>query len=148
MVLTLLFVLLFQVPVIEWKSIKEMSGEIPDNPGLTILTSASQIARDGDNVKVAFRFEFPGGAPWSVFRESVPSGFDVSSISKIEGRLELDCVTRTIRAKGNSAYIYQFNGKRFKSKEPPFRVEEGNILAAYFCETGTKPTVAPKLKPK
>lgn len=130
----------------EWKAIKEMSGEIPDNPGLTIETYASEIARGGDVVKLVMRFDFPAGAPFSIFRDAVPRGFDVSSIDRFQGRIELNCETLVVTPNKSTGEVFQFNGKRLKSKEPPFKIESGHILAQYFCEQGEAPTKAPTLK--
>jgi hypothetical protein len=131
----------------DWKLIKEMSGEIPNHPGLTTETHAAQIARGGDLIKLVIRADYPWGAPADIFRDHVPHGFDPSSISRIEVRIELHCATHVVIPPTNSAEIYQFNGKRYKSREQPFSVESWNIFFVYFCEEGTAPTVAPKLKP-
>lgn len=134
---------------LNWKLIKEMSGDIPNHPGLTVKTYGAEIARGGDLIKLSIKVGFPYGAPVSVFKDNVPHGFDVSSIERIEGRLELNCQTLVVRPVKASASIYQFSGKRFKSKEPPFTIESGNILATYFCERGGPVTTEPpKLKPK
>lgn len=131
----------------DWKLIKEMSGEIPDHPGLTIEMYAAQIARGDSRVKLIVKAEFPGGAPRDLLKDHVPHGFDASSISTMVFKVEFDCDTLTVKAVNNSGEIYQFNGKRYKSKEPPFTIESGHILSQYFCERGTAPTKAPVLKP-
>lgn len=146
--LLILILFLFTPQTPEWKQIKEFSGDIPNNPGLTLQTSASEITRGDDIVKLLVRFDMPQGAPWSVFRNSAPSGFDVSSVTRVEGKIELNCRTHTIKAIRNSAEVYQFNGRKFKSKEPPFQIPPANVFAQYFCEQGTVPTQEPVLKPK
>lgn len=138
----LLLILTLQSPS-EWKSIKEMSGYVS---GVPMNTSAMKIARSGDVIKLLFRVEFPNGAPWEMLRENVPVGFDVSSISRIEGGLKLDCKSLKIKPEKNSARVYQFNGNSYKSKEPPFAIQSGNVFAQYFCEQGTAPTTAPTLR--
>lgn len=133
----------------DWIAIKEMSGSINDHPGLTVKTSATQIARGGDIIKVLFRMEFPEGAPMDIFRDAMPRGFDVSSIVRVEGRLQLNCATLVVKPLGSTAEVYQFNGKKHKTKEPPFKVGSANIFAQYFCEQPSAPaTEAPTLKPK
>lgn len=131
----------------DWKFIQEMSGPIPDHPGLTMEIYAAQIARGGDIIKAAFRVDFPGGAPVEPFRPNLPHGFDISSISRMMGKLELNCKTLTVRPFGKEGYFYQFNGRRHKTKEPSFQISSGNILARYFCEDGSTPAKAPTLKP-
>lgn len=132
----------------DWKLIKEMSGEIPNHPGISLEMYAAQIARGEDIVKLAFRADFPNGAPVALFRENAPRGFDISSIVRFVGKLEFNCATLEIKPSGGSGYIYQFNGKRLKSKEPPFTIPSGHVFAQYFCERGTPPTQRPTLKPK
>lgn len=132
---------------LEWKPIMEMSRYVPDHPGVMIITYGAKIARGGDKVKLSMRFSFPQGAPVGIFKDNVPHGFDISSISRVESRIELNCKTLAVKPLGKSAEIYQFNGKKHKSKEPPFKIESGNVLARYFCEQGERPTVAPTLKP-
>lgn len=148
----LLFLLLtpYQLPTddLDWKLITEMSGEIPSHPGLTVKVYGAEIARGDDLVKLSVRFDFPWGAPADIFKDSAPRGFDISSVERIDGKIELNCKTLVVRAIKASANVYQFNGKKHKSKEPPFTIESGNILALYFCEQGEKPTSAPTLKPK
>lgn len=131
----------------DWKLIKELSGEIPDHPGLTVELRAAQIARGDDTVKLVIRMDYPGGAPYDIFKNAVPHGFDPSSISRIVGKIQLNCKTRFVIPINNSAEIYQFNGKKYKSKEQPFSVDSWHIFFTYFCEEGKTPTVAPKLKP-
>lgn len=130
-----------------WKLIKEMSGEIPDHTGLTIEVYGAKIARGDDLVKLSIRFDFPWGAPASLFKGNAPRGFDVSSVARFQGRIELNCKTLEVKPVGGGD-VYQFNGKRHKSKEPPFQIESGHIFATYFCEQGEAPTKAPTLKPK
>lgn len=132
----------------DWKLIKEMSGEIPNHPAITLEMYAAQIARGDDIVKLAFRADFPNGAPVDLLKSGAPSGFDVSSITRIVGKLEFNCQTLQVRPLGGSAYAYQFNGKRYKSRETPFALNSGHILFEYFCERGNTPTKAPTLKPK
>lgn len=139
----LILCLAFTVSAQEWKPIKEMSGVIAGSP---LEVSATRIARNGDVIRLLFRVDFPDGAPWEVFRNNVPSGFDVSSVSKIEGGLKLDCKTLKVKPEKGTARVYQFNGNSFKSKEPPFAINSGHIFALYFCEQGTIPTVAPTLR--
>lgn len=132
----------------EWKLLKEMSGDIPDHPGITVEVYASQIARAGDRVKLQLRVEYPNGAPRDIFQPYVPWGFDASSISKMLAKVEFDCKTLIVKPVGGSAEIYQFNGKKLKSKEPPFKIDYGNIFARYFCERESEsPKKAPVLKP-
>lgn len=132
----------------DWKLIKEMSGDIPNHPGIILDLYAAEIARHDEVVKLAFRADFPNGAPMDLFKGSMPQGFDISSITRIVGKLEFNCETLQVVPLGGSAYAYQFNGKRYKSKEAPFALDSGHILFAYFCERGDTPTKAPTLKPK
>lgn len=133
---------------LDWKLIKEMSGEIPNHPGQTVEVRGAQIARGNELVKVSVRFDFPWGAPVGVFKNStVPRGFDLSSISRIQLRIELNCKTLEIKPVNNSSDVYQFNGKRLKSKEAPIKIGSGHIFAQYFCEQGEAPKKAPTLKP-
>ena len=125
-----------------------MSGDIPDHPGLTIETYASEIARDGDIIKLKVRFDFPGGAPVEPFKGYVPFGFDISSISRVEMGVKFDCKTLVVTPPKGSSDVYQFNGKKLKSKEPPIPIKEGHVFEKYFCERGGPATVAPTLKPK
>jgi hypothetical protein len=131
----------------EWKFIKELSGEIKDHPGLTVEIRMSEIARGGDRIRLLMRADFPGGAPRDVFQPLVPRGFDASSISRLEGKLELDCKALMVKPVRGSAEIYQFNGKKHKTKEPPFKINDAHIFARYFCELGEAPKKAPVLKP-
>lgn len=129
----------------DWKLIQEMTGEIPDHPGIKLEMYAAQIARGDNVIKLAFRADFPNGAPIDLFRDHVPRGFDISSITRIVGKLEFDCETLRVVPMGRAAYAYQFNGRRYKSNEIPFALDSGNILFKYFCERGPAPTTAPKL---
>ena len=126
-----------------WIPIKEMSGNIPNYPGITIETYASEIARDGDVIKLKVRFDFPWGVPMDWVREA---GFN-SSISRVELGVKLDCKTLIVTPMKGSADVYQFNGKKLKSKEPPIPIKEGHVFEKYFCERGGPATVAPTLKP-
>lgn len=124
-----------------------MSGPVTDSPGLRVETYASEIKRSEHIIKVGVRIDFPDGAPSNVFKNAdTPRGFDISSISRIEGRLTLDCNTLTIKPEKGSARVYQFNGNSFKSKEPSFAISSAHIFAQYFCEQGTTPTTAPSLR--
>lgn len=117
---------------LEWKLIPEMSGPIPDHPGLSIEMYAARIARGDKNTKVSVRIELPNGAPVDLFHKSgasVPLGFDVSSITRMTLRVSLNCETLVLKPVGGSAEIYQFNGKHFKSKEPPFKIDDGHGFA-------------------
>jgi len=145
----ILILLLLAIPAHaqEWKPIKEMSGPIPDHPGITIETSASQIARGGDIVKLRFRADFPWGSPGDLVRNLVPWGFDPTSISRVEFKLLFNCQSLTVTPVTGSADVYQFNGKKHKSKEIPVQIPSGHIFAQYFCEQGSKPITAPVLKP-
>ena len=144
----LLILLLIQnlPPNLDWKLIKEMSGDIFNQKGLTANTYAARIARGNELVKLSIRIDYPQGAPVSVFKDHAPRGFDISSIASMVFRIELNCKTLTIKPKGGGE-VYQFNGKRHKSKEVPFKIESSHILAVYFCEQGEAPTKAPTLKP-
>lgn len=144
----LLLILVVSVSAQEWKLIKEMSGEIPDHPGLTIQTHAAEIARGDDIIKLKVRFSFPDGAPFEMFRKNAPPGFDLSSISYFIFKAEFNCDTLVMKAVNNSGEVYMANGRRHKSKEPPFNVDAGNIFVKYFCEREeSKPTRPPTLKP-
>lgn len=132
----------------DWKLIKEMSGDIPDHPGLTVEVRAAQIARGDDGIKVMIRADFPWGSPDDLFRDRVPHGLDPTSISRIEGQIKLNCATRVVTPVAGSADVYQFNGKKYKSREPPFSAKSWNVAFLYFCEDGTTPIKAPTLKPK
>lgn len=140
----LLLILILQSP--QWIQIKEMSGPVPDHPGITVEFYAREIKRSNDRVRLLVRADFPGGAPVNLFKGNAPSGFDISSISRFEGRVELDCRSLTVKPMSGSADLYQFNGKKHKSKEPPFNIQDGHIFEKYFCERGSAPTVAPTLK--
>jgi len=131
----------------DWKLIKEMSGEIPNHPGLMVELYAAQIARGDSTVKLILRMEYPWGAPGDIFKDAVPRGFDPTSISRVVGKVEFNCDTLVVTPLSGSAEIYQFNGKKFKSKEPPFVIGSGHIFAQYFCERGMPATKAPVLKP-
>lgn len=131
---------------LDWKLIQEMSGEIPNQPGITMEVYGARIMRGNDLVKLSVRFDFPFGAPVDVFKGSVSRGFDVSSVTRMAFKIEMNCKTLTVKPIGGG-HIYQFNGKRHKSKEPPFKIASGHIFASYFCEQGEKPTKAPTLKP-
>lgn len=130
-----------------WKSIKEMSGPIPD-AGVSIKTSAAQIARGDDHVKLLVRFDFPEGAPFALLKDNVPAGFDVSTIAAVVSKVDLNCKTLVVKMAGQKGDVYLFSGKHFQSREVAFKIESGNIFATYFCEQGEKPTHAPTLKPK
>ena len=135
----------------DWQLIKEMSGEIPDHPGLTMNVYASQIARGDSVVKLQLKAEFPGGAPMDVLKDNAPHGFDISSISTMIFKSEFNCDTLVMKTVNGSGEVYQFNGKKYKTKEPPFKIESGHIFAQYFCEqpasiTSTGPPVL-KRKP-
>lgn len=132
----------------KWIPIKEMSGPIPDHPGLTIETYATQIARREDGVRLQLRWDWPYGTPYELFKDHVPRGFDPSSIARFTFKADLNCQTLTVKAIGGTGEVRQFNGKKHKSKESPVSIPSGHIFAQYFCEQGTKPTEAPKLKPK
>lgn len=149
---TLLLILIFysagmaQEP--EWKLIKEMSGEIPDHPGLTIEFYAAEVSRGDDLVKLLLRMNMPWGAPRDIFKPAFPPGFDISSVTRIEAKAEFNCDTLVMKVKKNSSEVYQFNGRRLKSKEPPFTVEQSNVFVRYFCERGPAPTTKPRLVAK
>jgi hypothetical protein len=132
----------------QWKHLKELSGEVPNHPGITFQTYAAEIQRGGDRIRLIWKVEFPWGAPYDVFKDNVPWGFDPSSVAKFQARLDFNCATRNVKAVGGSGEIYQFNGKRHKTKEPPFTAPPANIFTLYFCEQGQAPTVAPTLKSK
>jgi hypothetical protein len=146
LILCLAFVASAQTP--DWKFIKEMSGDIPNHQGLTIEFYAAEIARSGSGVKLLLKAEFPGGAPVDLFRDNAPSGFDISSVSRIVVQLKFNCDSLIVKPIKGSAEIYQFNGNHIKSKEPPFGLDTGHVFVNYFCEQGEKPTIAPKLKQK
>jgi hypothetical protein len=131
----------------DWKLIKEISGEIPNHPGLTIETYAAEIARDEDIIKLKIRFDLPYGPPVDWF-QGTNQGFDVSTISRLEVGVRLDCKTLVITTPKGSSDVYRSNGQKLKSKEPPFAIKEGHVFEKYFCERGEKPTKAPTLKPK
>jgi hypothetical protein len=131
----------------EWKLLKEMSGEIPDHPGLTVETRASQIARGDDTVKLQIRWDFPWGAPRDLLKDHVLWGFDPSSISRVETKIQFNCKTLTVKSEKYSD-VYQFNGKKLKSRDYPFSIDYNHIFAEYFCERGETPKKAPALKPK
>jgi hypothetical protein len=118
----------------EWRPIKEMSGPIPDNPGLIMQVSVAQIARGEDRIKLSVKAEFPYGAPRDVFKDNVPWGFDPTSISQIVGRLDFNCSTLVVKPIKGSTEVYRFNGEHFKSKEPPFSIVPTHIFSEYFCE--------------
>jgi hypothetical protein len=130
----------------DWKLIKEMSGEIPDHPGLTAEFYAAEIARGDSLVKLLIRMDFPWGAP-KFPKATYPTGFDASSISRFEFKVEFNCDTLVMKPVNGSSEVYQFNGKRHKSKEPPFPLDAGHVFVTYFCERGEAPTKAPTLKP-
>lgn len=130
----------------DWKEIKEMSGEIPNHPGLSVEFYAAEIARGDQKVKLMVKAEFPNGAPVDVFRGTVPFGFDISSVNKLVFKVEFNCDTLVMKTIKNSGELYQFNGTKHKTKEPPFGVNEGHVFVSYFCERGKKPTSAPTLK--
>jgi hypothetical protein len=133
----------------DWKPIKEMTGPIPNHRGMAIKTYAAKIARDGDIIKLSLRMDLPNGAPVDIFKNVVPPGFDIRSIVRVEGGLKLNCKTLVVKPLGGSATISQITGQKYKTKEPPFKIDSGNILALYFCEQPSAPvTTAPKLKPK
>ena len=146
---TLLLMLLLTITATaqtsDWKLIKEMSGDIPNHPGLTVEVYASQIARGDNVIKLMVKAEFPGGAPADLLKANAPHGFDISSISRMVFKTEFNCETLTMKTVNGSGEIYQFNGKRFKSKEPPFTIESSHVFAQYFCEQGLAPTKAPTL---
>lgn len=132
-----------------WVAIKEMTGPIPNHPGLVVQSYAAEIARGDDKIKLLFRADFPLGAPVDLFKKNVPAGFDVSSIGRMAFRLDFNCATLVMKTVNNSGEIYQINGRRYKSKEPPFKIESGNVFARYFCEGKNAPSTSPpKLKPK
>ena len=131
----------------DWKLLKEMSGDIPDHPGLTVEAYASEIRRGEDRVRLQVKIEFPGGAPRDMLQPYVPWGFDASSITRMVAKIDFNCKTLEVRPVNGSAEVYQFNGKKHKSKEPPFKIDYGHIFAIYFCERGTTPKTPPKLKP-
>lgn len=131
----------------DWKPIKEMSGDIPDHPGLTIEVSAAQIMRAEHTVKLLVKMEFPWGSP-RIPGATYPRGFDTSSISRVIFRVELNCETLRLKPLTGGADLYQFNGKHLRSEEMPLTVESGHVFEQYFCERGEVPTKAPTLKPK
>lgn len=132
---------------IDWRLIKEMSGDIPDHPGLTIETYGAEVARGDDKVKLKVRMAFPNGSPGDLLRKHVPTGIDPSSIDRVEGGIELDCKSLTVKPMKGQADVYQFNGNHFKSKEPPFKIADSHVFAQYFCEQPSTPTGTPTLKP-
>lgn len=132
----------------EWKRLSELSGDIPDHPGLIVQVSATQIARAEDLIKLRLRLEYPNGAPYDIFKKSVPLDFDASSISRIEALVELNCKSLVVSPVKGSADVYQFTGKRHKSREFPFTINAGNVFAQYFCEQGEAPKIAPRLSTK
>ena len=133
----------------DWKLIKEMSGEVPDHAGITVEVRAAQIARGGDTIKLLWRIDYPYGAPRDIFKNVVPYGTDPTSISRIVSKIQLNCKTRVVTPLSNSAEIYQFNGKKHKSKEQPFPLETHHVVFLYFCEDeeGEPSKTPPKLKP-
>jgi hypothetical protein len=131
----------------DWKLIKEMSGEIPNHPGLTVNWYAAEIARGDNLVKLIVKAEFPGGAP-RFEGATYPHGFDPTSITRMEMKSEFNCDTLTFKAVKGSSDVYQFNGKKLKSQETPFPLSAGHIFVQYFCERGEAPKIAPTLKPK
>lgn len=132
----------------EWKPIKELSGPFPGHKGFSVETSASGIARGNDIIKLTVRFDFPWGAPPDLFRSGAPQGFDITSITRIETRFEFNCKTLVVKTNNSSATVYRFDGKKYKSKEPPFSIESSHIFSQYFCERGSVPIKPPTLKPK
>lgn len=145
----LLILLLSPAQDLDWKLIKEMSGDIPNHPGITVETRAAEIARGEETVKLTLRIDFPEGAPHDLFKDNTPHGFDVSSIARFVFKAEFNCRTLTMKAVRNEGSVYQFNGRKHKSKEPPFNLNSGHIFVNYFCERGAPaPLTAPTLKGK
>lgn len=135
--------------ITDWKFIKEVSGKIPNHPGLTVEVYAARFSHGNGKIKLITRFDFPNGAPVGVFKNNVPVGFDISSINRMIFKWEFNCDTLMMKAVKNSGEVVQFNGKRHKSKEPPFRVDAGNLFVGYFCERPSAPSkTPPKLKTK
>lgn len=130
----------------DWKLIKEMSGDISNHPGLTIELYAAEIARSDSGVKLIVRADFPWGSPM-FSGATYPRGFDTSSISRVVFRVELDCTMLVVKPATGSADVYQFNGKKYKSKEVPVVIQSGHVFERYFCERGDAPTKAPVLRP-
>jgi hypothetical protein len=131
----------------DWKLIKEMSGDIPNHPGLTEEFYAAKIARGDSTVKLLVRMDFPWGAP-RFEGATYPRGFDASSIRHVLFQVELNCDTLVVKPLTGEADVYQFNGKHLKSQEIPTMIKSGHIFEQYFCEHGEAPTKAPTLKPK
>lgn len=135
--------------ITDWKFIKEVSGKIIGHPELTVEVYAARFSTGNGKIKLITRFDFPNGAPVDVFRHNVPVGFDVSSIKRMIFKWEFNCNTLVMKAVKNSGEVIQFNGKRHKSKEPPFNVDSGNLFVNYFCERPSTPsTKTPTLKQK
>jgi len=132
---------------LNWKPLKELSGTVPAHPGLSVEVYAAEIARRDEGVKLIMRFDFPWGAPRD-FVNVPASEFDITSLSRFQARLDFNCSTLTVKAIGGSGEVFQFNGKRHKTKEPPFQIPDGHVFSQYFCEKGEAPTTAPKLTPK
>lgn len=133
----------------EWRLIKEMSGEFTGYPGFPVKTYGASVSRGNDLFTISIRFDFPDGVPFELAKGHVPTGFDASSIVRIESRIELNCKTLVVKMRKQSSDVYQFNGKRHKSKETPFQIPPVHVLAAYFCERPSAPSnTPPKLKTK
>lgn len=130
----------------DWKALEEMSGEIPNNPGLIQKVYAAQIARNNNEIKLLIRIDFPWGSP-KFPGATYPPGFDTTSIRHILFRVGLNCETLIVKPITGSASVYRFDGKRLDSKEAPVTLESGHVFAEYFCERGEAPKKAPVLKP-
>jgi hypothetical protein len=135
--------------ITDWKFLPEMSGTAPD--GTSFRTYGTRIARGDDKVRLLMRFDFPDGAPREL-QLNVPRGWDATSVVRFLGEIEFNCASLRVKPIGGTGTIVRFDGKRSKTKEPPFAISESHIFSQYFCERGSSPAGPPAMimntKPK
>jgi hypothetical protein len=122
----------------EWKLIKEMSND-------RIEVYATEIARDGDKLKLLIRADFPKGSP-RIEGAKYPDGVSYNEIRSIIARAEFNCQTGIAKPSKGSAEIITIYGERYKTKEKALTLPANHPFAEYFCERGEKATKAPTLR--
>ena len=134
---------------VKWIKIQEMSGALPGNPGLEIYVFIAEIARREDGVKVVVKAEYPWGSPPDLFTRA-PAWFDKTSVRRIQGKINFDCATKTIKRSRDKIEFWTFNGKKYSFSEFNFKLPTAETFSEFFCEqTSHNPSKSPpQMKPK
>lgn len=96
-------------------------------------------------------FRFKNGWPADICSDgscTIPKSINPADVREMRGRLAIDCARLVVTPENASGELFTANGKRYKSKEPPFFIQDGSLLASYFCERPSEKATAPPVLKK